>query len=395
VSLVNILTIAASLLGRPFMLEAKRLGHNVYLLTKDKLLGEPWCREALADVWGVPDIYDEKMVRNVVSYLARDIKFDRIVPMGDWEMEIAAMLREHFRSPGMGETTMRYFRDKLAMRMKCKEDGIPIPDFTPLFNWKEIHEYLDRVPQPWILKPRQEAASLGIKKIPNREALWPELDKLGDKMSLMLLEKFTAGDVYHVDSVVHDDCNVVFASASKYGRPMLQLNQEGGLFVTRTIERGTPDETALQDLNRKVIKSLGLKRGVSHIEYIKGAEDGKFYFLEAGARVGAARIGDVIFHATDICLWHEWARIEIAQGPSPLPPVRKDYAGAIFTLAKQETPDLSGYTDPEICYRQARKWHAGVIVKSSSQKRVEELLAQYSERFARDFMTHTPAKPKS
>ena len=389
---MNILTIAASLLGRPFIQEAKKQGHNIYLLTKAKLLTEPWNREDLTDVYGVPDIYDEKQVRNAVSYIARDVKFDRIVPMGDWEMEIAAMLREHFRSPGMGETTMRYFRDKLAMRMKTKEDGLPIPDFTALFNWKEIHEYIDRVPAPWILKPRQEAASLGIKKIANREALWPELDKLGDKMSLMLLEKFTAGDVYHVDSVVHDDCQVAFASASKYGRPMLQLNQEGGMFVTRLIPRGSPDEVALQDLNKKVMKSLGLKRGVSHIEYIKGAEDGKFYFLEAGARVGAARIADVIWHATDICLWHEWARIEIKQGPSPLPPQRKEYAGSIFSLARAENPDLSGFNDPEICYRQARKWHAGLIVKSPSQQRVEELLTQYQERFSRDITTHTPRK---
>ena len=35
---MKILCIAASLLGRPFMLEAKRLGHDVYLLTKEKLL---------------------------------------------------------------------------------------------------------------------------------------------------------------------------------------------------------------------------------------------------------------------------------------------------------------------------------------------------------------------
>jgi hypothetical protein len=329
-------------------------------------------------------------VRNVVSYLARDIKFDRIVPMGDWEMEVAAFLREHFRTPGMGETTMRYFRDKYAMRLKAKEDGIPVPEFTGLFNWKEIHDYIDRVPPTWIVKSRQECASLGMKKIEKREDLWPHLDGLGDKMSTKLMEKFTPGDVYHVDAVVHDDCKVVFAGVSKYGTPMLQLNQEGGMFTTRLIDRTSDDYKQLWALNERVVKSMGLKRGVTHIEYIKGREDGKFYFLEAGARPGAARIADVLWHASDICLWHEWAKIEINQGPSQLPEVRKDYAGAIITLARTENPDLSAYTDPEICYRQARKWHAGLIVKSPSQARVEELLKQYAERFARDFMTHGP-----
>lgn len=388
---LNILCIAASLMGRPFMMEAAKQGHNVYLLTGAKRLDEPWPRDIIKDVFAVPDLFDEKVVRNAVSYIARDIKFDRIVPMGDWEMEVASFLREHFRSPGMGETTMRYFRDKLAMRMKAKEDGVPVPEFTALFNWKEIHEYLDRVPAPWILKPRQEAASMGITKVNTREELWPLLDKLGDKMSLTLLEKYTPGDVYHVDSVVHEGV-VKYASCSRYGTPMLDLNKTGGMFTTRQLKRGSEDEVALQELNQKVITSLNLKRGVTHIEYIKSREDGKFYFLEAGARVGAARIPDVIYHGQGICLWWEWARIEIAQGPAKMDTPTDGYAGTIITLANRENPDLSAYTDPEIVYRQARKWHAGLIVKSDSQERVEELLTQYAQRFARDFTVHVPMK---
>ena len=388
---LNILCIAGSLLGRPFMMEAKKLGHRVYVLTSEKVIKEAWPRDIIDDIWAVPSLWDEKVVRNVVSYVARDIKFDRIVPMGDWEMETASFLREHFRSPGMGETTMRYFRDKLAMRMKAKEDGVPIPAFTPLFNWREIHEYIDAVPAPWIIKPRQDAASMGITKVNSREELWPLVDKLGDKMSLTLLEKFTPGDVYHVDSVVHDDCKVAHCTVSRYGTPMLDLNKTGGMFTTSIVKRGSDDDKALRELNQKVIKSLGLKRGVTHIEYIKSKEDGKFYFLEAGARVGAARIPDVAWHATDVCLWHEWAHIEIAQGPCSLSVKPRDgYAGTIITLANRENPDLSAYTDPEICYRQARKWHAGLIVKSDSYERVQELINQYAERFAKDFTVHVP-----
>jgi biotin carboxylase len=388
---LNILVIAGSLLGRPFMMEAKKAGHNIYLLTSSKRLDEPWPRDIITDIFAVPQLFNETEVRNAISYVARDIKFDRIVPMGDWEMEVASFLREHFRSPGMGETTMRYFRDKLAMRMKTQEDGVAVPPFTPLFNWREIHDYIDTVPAPWIIKPRQEAASLGITKVNNREELWPLIDKLGDKMSLTLLEKFTPGDVYHVDSVVQER-EVKFASAQQYGTPMLQLNQSGGMFTTRTIKRGSEDEVALQQINRDVIKSLGLVRGVTHIEYIKSKEDGKFYFLEAGARVGAARIPDVIWHATGICLWHEWARIEIAQGPAKMDTPYDEYAGTIITLANAENPDLSRYTDPEIVYRQARKWHAGLIVRSKSAERVEELLNQYAQRFQQDFMAHVPLK---
>ena len=69
---------------------------------------------------------------------------------------------------------------------------------------------------------------------------------------------------------------------------------------------------------------------------------------------------------------------------------RDEYSGAIITLANTENPDLSGYTDPEIVYRQNRKWHAGLIVRSKDPQRVQDLLQQYGERFSRQFTTHVP-----
>jgi phosphoribosylaminoimidazole carboxylase (NCAIR synthetase) len=385
------------------MIAAKQMGWRVLVMTNAKRLDDAWPRDHVDDVFAVPDIFDEKVVKNVVSFLARHRKIDRIVPMGDFEVDVAVMLREHLRVPGMGETTMRYFRDKLAMRMKAQEDGIAVPEFVHILNHDEINAYLNRVPGPWILKPRMEAASFGIQKINHPNELWKKLDELGDKQSNYLLEKFTAGDVFHVDSVVSER-EVVFASASKYGKPMLALNQDGGVYTTRTIKRGTADEKALQKLNKEVIQSLGLVRGVTHIEYIKSAEDGKFYFLEAGARVGAARIPDVVYRATDIGLWSEWAKLDLAgkdlerynlpgQGePYKLPKARKDYAGVIVTLARQEWPDMSAYNDPEVVWVQKKKYHAGLVVQSPDPERVEQLLEQYAQRFAQDFMAHVPLK---
>lgn len=65
-------------------------------------------------------------------------------------METAATLREHLRVPGMGLTTMRYFRDKLAMRMKALDGGIRVPDFVPVVNYSNVRYYLDHVPAPWV-----------------------------------------------------------------------------------------------------------------------------------------------------------------------------------------------------------------------------------------------------
>src|SRR5437899_5699744 len=188
--------------GQEFMRECKRQGCRVLLLTAEKLRNADWPRESLDDTYYLPDEIPLADIVKAVTHLARNEKIDRIVALDEFDMETAATLREHMRIPGMGLTTMRYFRDKLAMRMKAMESGIRVPDFIPVLNHADIRYYLDHVPGPWVLKPRSEASAIGIKKIESAEALWPVLESLGDKQSSFLLEKFVAGDVYHVASVV-------------------------------------------------------------------------------------------------------------------------------------------------------------------------------------------------
>jgi hypothetical protein len=59
-------------------------------------------------------------------------------------------------------------------------------------------------------------------------------------------------------------------------------------------------------------------------------------------------------------------------------------------LAKQETPDTSGYTDEEITHRVRKRHHAGLIVHSPSLERINELLDSYGHRFVEDFVAVAP-----
>ena len=95
------------------------------LLTADKLRDAEWPREAIEEFFYIPrDIAREDLLKGV-SHIARTRQIDRIVPLDDFDVETAALLREHLRIPGMGETTARYFRDKLAMRVKARNAGHP------------------------------------------------------------------------------------------------------------------------------------------------------------------------------------------------------------------------------------------------------------------------------
>jgi biotin carboxylase len=381
--------------GQEFMRECKRQGCRVLLLTAEKLRDADWPRESLDDSFYLPGEIPLADIVQAVTHLARTQKIDRLVALDEYDMETAATLREHLRVPGMGLTTMRYFRDKLAMRMKALDRGVRVPDFVPVLNHGDIRYYVEHVPGPWVLKPRQEASAIGIKKIHAAEELWPVLEQLGDKQSSFLLEKFVPGEVYHVDSVVSEN-EVVFANVSKYGKPPMNVAQGGGVFTTFTVPRGSEDDSGLRQINRDLTTALGLVRGVAHAEFIKAHSDGHFYFLECAARVGGAYINEMVEAATGINLWREWARIEIEgeHGSYRLPPTREEYAGIIISLARQENPDTSGYDDPEVFLRIKKHHHAGLILRSTNPERVRTLLDGYSQRFAHEFLAVEPPREK-
>ena len=104
----------------------------------------------------------------------------------------------------MGLTTVRHFRDKLAMRGRAKEEGINVPEFIHVLNHASLQDFMSRVKPPWLLKPRSQASGIGMKKINAAADLWPLLEQLGDAQSHYLLEQFVPGDVFHVDSIVSE-----------------------------------------------------------------------------------------------------------------------------------------------------------------------------------------------
>jgi biotin carboxylase len=396
---LTVLCLASYEKGAEFMRECKRQNCRVLLLTSESIANADWPRESIDEIFLIPDDNKKWKLADVisgVSYLARTETIDCIVPLDDFDLETAAALREHLRVPGMGETTTRYFRDKLAMRVRAREAGIAVPEFIHVLNYEKLRDFMKRVPPPWLLKPRNEASATGIKKLNSPDEFWTATELLGDRQSFFLLERFVPGDIYHVDTIVSEK-EIVFAAAHKYGSPPLDVAQEGGVFTTSNVLRGSDDERALLQINREVLKAKSLLRGVSHTEFIKAHADGRLYFLETSARVGGANIVELIEAANGINLWAEWAKIEIARGERPyqLPPLRSDYAGLIVSLARQKHPDMSAYADEEIVWRMNKRYHAGLIVRSADPARVAHLLEEYSRRFYQDFFAKQPAPERA
>src|SRR5262249_3974284 len=293
----------------------------------------------------------------------------------------------------MGETAARFFRDKLAMRARAAQTDIPVPQFIQILNYDKLRDFFKRVEPPYMLKPRLQAGAIGIRKINSEQEVWDTIETIGDEHSFYLLEKFVPGEIFHVDAITLGG-KVLFSMDRKYGAPPMEVAHQGRVFSSRTQIRGSAAEKALQSLNQKVLASFGLGQGVSHTEFIKGPGKDEFYFLETSARVGGAHIVELVEAASGLNLWAEWAKIEVREEKYTLPEFRKDHAGLMISLAKQEWPDLSAYNDAEVVWKLSKKYHAGLIVSSPSYERVEELLKQYTDRFYQDFFTTQPFPDK-
>jgi biotin carboxylase len=378
--------------GQDFLREAKQIGCEVRLLTTDKLAGADWPRASLDEFLTMPAGMTPEQVLNTVMYYARSRRFDRVIALDEFDLANAALIREHMRLPGLGESATRFFRDKLAMRTQARACGLRVPEFTGVFNHAEVSAFMRDTPGPWLLKPRMNASAIGIKPISHADELWPVLERLGDLQSHYLLERFVPGEVFHCEGVSWRG-EILFSQPFQYGRPPMQTMHKGGVFTTRTLALDSLDAQGILGMQAKLLPALGMESGVTHSEFIKAAADGQFYFLETAARVGGAYIAEACEFATNINPWKQWARIEAALALGEeyvLPEVKRRFVGSVISLAKQEDPDLSGYTDEEIVLRLHKPHHAGIVLGSDSEARLRELLDSYAQRFLADFCAVMP-----
>ena len=113
--------------------------------------------------------------------------------------------------------------------------------------------------------------------------------------------------------------------------------------------------------------------------------------------VSISHLSEMVDASSGINLWREWAKMETAEARGEgykLPPVRKDYSGIIISLTKQEYPDLSPFSDPEIVWRMDEPYHIGLVVRAKSRERVMELLDNYAGIIQKKYHASAPAQKK-
>lgn len=144
--MATFLCLASYFKGEDFIKQLKADGNTVFLVTSKILENKPWPVDSIDEIFYIQE--NEKLNWNLdhlimgTAALLVKHEIDAVVALDDFDIAMAASLREAFRINGMGLTTARYFRDKLAMRTRGLQMGIKVPAFSPLFNDDIVNSFL-------------------------------------------------------------------------------------------------------------------------------------------------------------------------------------------------------------------------------------------------------------
>src|SRR4026207_1481871 len=151
---LTIICFATFFKGGDFMRQCKAEGCNVILVTKEKMLNEDWPRDVLDEVFALPNDAPVELFLDLVAHIAKTRPADRIVALEEFDVVVAALAREHLCLPGMSSSTAKTFRDKFRMAEAARAAKVDVPGFVPLINPDDVRDFMERVPAPWIIKPR-------------------------------------------------------------------------------------------------------------------------------------------------------------------------------------------------------------------------------------------------
>lgn len=274
----SIFILGGSMLQVPAIRKAKELGLYVYVLDYDeKAVGIKYADEYL----NISTIDADAVYQAALQYKPDYI----ITSTSDMPVRTVAWVNEKLGKKGdISYQGAVWATDKAEMRKRMKECNVPIPEFHIVGNLDEFHEAVSKMPDRFVVKPADNAASRGV-VLADRQT--EELDELFSyameysRGGLILVEEYMEGPEVSVESYTVDGEPHIITITDK-------MVTEEPFFV----ELGHTEPSRLpmdvqEDIKRvalAAIKALGMQNGPNHTE-IKITKDGP-KLVEIAARLG-------------------------------------------------------------------------------------------------------------
>lgn len=242
-------------------------------------------------------VYADILDRDAVLKAAKELK--AIAIMSD-ECDIAtptlAYVSSQLGLPSQTEPMARLYTDKSLMRVFCRNNGLPCPEYKVCESVDEAVAFFQSMRRrKMIIKPIDANSSRGVFTIETEEQLYNLFDVsigFSHHRHAVICERFIDGAEFSVDGIRMPSGHVCLAISEKQ---QFDYNRNLDNYLYFSYDNPHFDYDRLREVNNKFVELSGLPFGFTHAEY--RCENGEFYLIEIGARGGGNLISSHIVPA--------------------------------------------------------------------------------------------------
>lgn len=244
------------------------------------------------------DVRQEKRILEI----ARSEKIDGIITdQTDIPVRTVAYVAEKMNLQGIGYSVSQLFTDKAKMVERLEQVGIKTIPSVRVFSSEEAINALelDCMEGEVIVKPTDSQGSRGIFACTNKRDVEKAYNKAVSFSSdgSVIIQKRMKGREFFVEGIVldYEVENLIIGDTTYF--------EDDTLFSAKQRCVPTNANPELRDrvlnLNKSIIKGLGLRQGITHSEFIMDRDD--IYLIETAARGGGVYISsDIISICTGL-----------------------------------------------------------------------------------------------
>lgn len=291
----KVMVIGASIGQLPLIELCQRYGYYVIAVSpRGNYIGLSVADEVLyEDVRNKETILDFAKINNIVGVVSDQL--DMAVPT-------VAYIAQNLGIVGNTIETANKFTNKAAMRMAAEKAGVKIPNFFEASTMQEAESILQcnaSMRFPLMIKPVDSAASRGVHRVDSftELSIYFEEAKKWSKTGSVIIERYIEGQEYVVEAYTHNYTPTTLAVGI---REYFNLPDTFIPCSTIFVDANSADSQSEEKVkieNEKLIRSFGLKYGITHGEFICEKETGDIYLVEIAARGGGVQTSSAVVPA--------------------------------------------------------------------------------------------------
>lgn len=256
-------------------------------------------------------------------------RIERIVALSEYDLLLAAKLRERLAVQGDRVRDAERVRDKVIMKQFVEKAGIRVPRFSDISDVIENREmalrmFLGKV----VAKPKSGASSENVMIFESISDLLNKLESRDASVSMIdsdfEVEDFIEGPILHIDGFVQSG-KVQTTLASRYLGNCLDYANGEPLGSVQMF-----DDAGVSAWTQDCVKAVGIANGAFHLEAISSPTG--LVFLEIANRCGGAEVVSTFELASGINLYHAHLKTLLCEAVAPCSSkkVRRYYGWFVF-----------------------------------------------------------------